>query len=289
MLELQPQGPSDEGCPKRQWVMLSLADDDPDAVDGTGGRTHFATAHLAHCQPCREMAERVRGVDAALHGAAKGALSESQVQSILSRGLEVVRDAHPVEESAVNEMHREARVSWRARMFHRLANPRPGRFGRAKRSMEPWQAIAAALLLVVTVGGYFAYQQFDLSGDAATAKPAVVNDGRPWVRVPTLDETGVSERLSEWQMKARSPFEKIQGWKGPVRRLDDADLNIEWNSESTVAAPLPSEESLGEVHDAKVAAKRNVLPPNGEVQPKSPAPVDSTTPAVLSKGFKDTR
>lgn len=289
MLELQPQGPSDESCPKRQWVMLSLADDDPDAVDGTGGRTHFVTAHLAHCQPCREMAERVRGVDAALHGAAKGALSESQVQGILRRGLEVVRDAHPVEENAVNEMHREATVSWRARMFQGLANPRPGRFGRAKRSMEPWQAIAAALLLVVTVGGYYAYQQFDLSGDAANAKPAVVNDGRPWVRVPTLDETGVSERLSKWQMNARSPFEKIQGWKGPVRRLDDADLNIEWNSESTVAAPLPSEESLGEVHDAKVAAKRNVLPPYGEVQPKSPAPVDSTTPAVLSKGFKDTR
>lgn len=289
MLELQPQGPSDESCPKRQWVMLSLADDDPDAVDGTGGRTHFVTAHLAHCQSCREMAERVRGVDAVLHGAAKGALAESQLQSILRRGLAVVRDAQVTEVIDVEDEGREVVESWRARLFRRLANPRPGRFGRAKRSMEPWQAIAAAILLVVTVGGYFAYQQFDLSGEAVAANPAMVNDGRPWIRVPTLGETGVSERLSEWQIKARSPFEKIQGWKGPVRRLDDADLNIEWNSESTVATPLPSEESKNEVQDAKVAAQRNVLPPNGEVQPKLPAPVDSTTPAVLSKGFKDTR
>lgn len=269
--------------------MLSLADDDPDAVDGTGGRTHFVTAHLAHCQPCREMAERVRGVDAALHGAAKGALGESQVQSILRRGLEVVQNAHVTEVTDFVDVRPEVVEGWRAKLYRRLANPRPSRFGRAKRSIEPWQAIAAAILLVVTVGGYFAYQQFDLSGGAVTANPAMVNDGRPWIRVPTLGETGVSERLSEWQMRARSPFEKIQGWKGPVRRLDDTDLNIEWNSESTVAVPLPSEEPKREVQDAKVAAQRNVLPPNGEVQPKMPAPVDSTTPAVLSKGFKDTR
>lgn len=269
--------------------MLSLADDDSDTVDGTGGRTHFVAAHLAHCQSCREMAERVRGVDAALHGASKGSLAESQVQSLMRRGLEVVQNAHVTEVTDFVEEWPEVVEGWRARLFRRLANPRPGRFGRAKRSMEPWQAIAAAILLVVTVGGYFAYRHFDLSGEAVRANRAKVNEGQPWIRVPTLDETGVSERLSEWQIKARSPFEKIQGWKGPVRRLDDADLNIEWASESTVAAPPPSGESTSGVQNAKVAVQRHVFPPNGEVQPKLPSPVDSTSPAVLSKGFKDTR
>lgn len=292
MLELQPQSPSDESCPKRQWVMLSLADDDSDAVDGAGGRSHLLNAHLAHCTSCRELAERVLRVESRLDDLADRVPSPVQVQSILDRGLAAIRNVNVAPLQPEVEMSDPTMdTSWRARVVRRLLHPKPGRFGGSPRSIQLRHAMAASLLIAVIGGGYLGYRQFNLSGSSAVA-PVEVREEAPWVQVPTLSEMGVSERLTEWQMKARSPFEKIQGWKGPIRRLDDADLNIEWGSESAVVSPEPTpteENSTIDQAEEKVAARRQISSPPADLQPKTPTPVDSTAPAVLSKGFKDTR
>jgi len=271
--------------------MLSLADDDSDAVDGAGGRSHLLNAHLAHCASCREMADRVLRVESRLDDLADRAMSPVQVQSILDRGLAAVRDANVAELQEVEESEITVESGWRARLVRRLLHPKPGRFGGSPRSVQFRHAMAASLLIVMIGGGYLGYRQFNLSGSPIVV-PVEVGAEAPWVQVPTLSEMGVSERLTEWQMKARSPFEKIQGWKGPMRRLDDADLNIQWGSEDAVVTQEQTpdgDDPATHPQDEKVAARRSAPSQPADMKPMPPAPVDSTSPAVLSKGLKDTR
>ena len=319
MLEMQPRGSSEESsCPKRLWVMLSLADDEAGDSAGTSGQQQgemslLVRAHLAHCRSCRDMADGVLGVHAALVDLSKKSPTDKQLQTMLDQGLAAARKVDAGECAAPDDF--EAPVGWRARWANWLLNPRPRRFGASPRRIPLGQAVAAGFLFALLGGGYVAYRGMDVSSSAQKPTPEVTA-ARPWIQIPTLQELGVHEQLSVWETTARSPFEKIQGWKGPVRRWDDMNLGMEWGHAEVVAAPEtgdsdrnPADEQAG----ATVAARRISSPGTGESPVnghgaadswtativesahtiKSPSKpngtVDNPPSVVLSKGSKDNR
>jgi len=318
MQDTQAHRFSEEPCPKRLWVMLSLADDESGEAEGSNSVTqrstsHLLRAHLAHCPSCKEMADRVLGVQTELAELGSGSPDSRQLQSILSRGL-----AAAAEQAGCASLDEaESGSGWRKRLAHWLLNPRPRRFGSARAGIPLRRAIAALVGVVVLSGGYFAYRQESawLGSQSNTAEHA---EGRPWIQIPTLPEIGMSDQLSRWETKVRSPFDTIQGWKGPSRRLGDSDLNIEWSSLDVTTAGhhvLTEENGTEAQADAKIVARHAAgagavsksgptanqgaeskgtvkfveSVPTAKVPAKPSGLVDTPPPAVLSKGLKDGR
>lgn len=279
---------SDGVCPKRSWVMLTLADDDHGDPTRDREVPPLVSLHLAYCQTCREMAERILETNAALSDLAQESPTRDQVARILNQGLLAARDARPSDDEPGDEPRWAVRTGLASRVLHRLTRPRIRRFGLARRQVPLRHAVAAGLMFALVGGGYVAYRGLNLSPPVSPRLPSA-DALTPWTLVPTLRE-GVGEQLSVWQNQARSPFEKIQGWKGPIRDFDGERFTFGY----TVAQPSPATESEPN------ATAENAPSPAGfvriQAEEKHPAAdsilntvngVDNPGSAVLSKGFKD--
>ena len=117
MNEQHPDEHSDESCPKRLWVMLALSDDEQ--VDESGALPLGLQTHLAHCESCRALAERLMSVTRALGeigalepAAGLGPQAEAQALAAIKDGarlsgrVDVPEDEDPVSTTARPDFRR---------------------------------------------------------------------------------------------------------------------------------------------------------------------------------------
>jgi len=85
-----PHDPDGTDCPKRVWVMTSLADDE--AMGEAGGVSQGLRLHLAQCKSCRALADRLMTTTQALRSLSMLEPDESLANRAKEQVLQALRD-----------------------------------------------------------------------------------------------------------------------------------------------------------------------------------------------------
>ncbi len=140
------------GCPKRLWVMTTLADDE--LVGEEGPLPQGLSFHLSQCESCRLLAERLLSVSRALGGLAAVEPPDGLAGRADGRAREALRaGAKLTGRVDIPEVEQE------------LASP----------GLTVWRyygRFAAAALILLCVGLYWASTRTDSRGQLAVEEPA---------------------------------------------------------------------------------------------------------------------
>lgn len=174
------EGLTEPTCPKRPWVLLTLADDDVGAVDGSlPGGLRF---HLSRCASCRAVADRLRQTSGRLAELASLEEGDDLAERAAAQTLASLR--HGARFTGRTDIAR-------ADLADEAFEPEPWEVHPRSRAMPVRFAAAAAFALLV---GYFSLAGLSRSGNPPIS-PLSRNGGPSIVVAPTTNPHAAARNL----------------------------------------------------------------------------------------------